>query len=96
MKIFLDDVRDAPDDSWVICRDSISFYNVLSACPEMIEVVSFDHDLGLDSADGYDCIKMLANDFGDIYPETVIVHSANPVGAENIIRYDEWYRRVRN
>ncbi|MFK7755298.1 MAG: cyclic-phosphate processing receiver domain-containing protein [Flavobacteriales bacterium] len=60
-------------------------------------VISFDHDLADidgDSANhsektGFDCAKWLSEycqDNGKILP-TFYVHSANPVGAENIINF---------
>lgn len=48
--------------------------------------ISFDHDLGED-ATGYDCAKYLVNfclDYNLNLPKNFFVHSANPVGAENI------------
>jgi hypothetical protein len=99
MKIWLDDLRDPPDDSWQVARDYDQFVNLCWAAKQAhypLDLVSFDHDLGEDSADGYSCIKILAlPEFCEIYPLNIEVHSANPVGRENIIKYDEWYRRMR-
>ncbi len=96
MKIWLDDVRDPPDDGWIVARSYLQFRFICSHLSNgpPFDLVSFDHDLG-DEKDGYDCIKLLASDFPLIYPAAIEVHSANPVGAENILRYDEWYRRMR-
>lgn len=98
MMIWLDDVRDPPDDTWFVCR---SFRDVQSAfllCAiygEIPDVMSFDHDLG-EGPDGYDTIKWIVERHPGYYPRVVLVHSANGPGAENIEKYDEWFRRVRS
>lgn len=103
-KLFLDDIRNPPDQSWVVVRS----YNEFVAYIEehgMPEVISFDHDLAdahyvhpnSDSSDpipyssydektGYDCAKWLITNNLHGYPKRVIVHSFNPVGAENILQ----------
>lgn len=51
----------------------------------MPDVISFDHDLGEEKS-GYDCLKYLVElclDTKNSLPE-IMVHSANPVGADNI------------
>ena len=51
------------------------------------EEISFDHDLGEDIKTGYDCAKWLCNYCwtNGIPIPTYNVHSANPVGRDNII-----------
>lgn len=48
--------------------------------------ICFDHDLGEDSASGYDCAKWLVNYCLDnnIFPPLWSSQSANPVGKANI------------
>jgi hypothetical protein len=46
MKIWLDDVRDAPDDSWICLRTGRALAGMLLIHQEEIEEISFDHDLG--------------------------------------------------
>ena len=62
MKIYLDDVRDPPDDSWTVVRSYHAFRNLLMTTREDITEISFDHDLGLDSSNaiaptGMDAVK---------------------------------------
>lgn len=101
MKIWLDDWRepdllvkmDYPDIEWVTSWAQLQ--KVLDASPdEQITFMSFDHDLGFDSPDGYEIIKILSSDYSRQYPQEIAVHSSNPVGAANIWEYDRWYRRM--
>lgn len=88
-RLFLDDIRYPPGQGWEIVR---SFEE---ACTFVLEKgipshISFDHDLGLEET-GYDFAKWLVNSHLDAIisiPDnfTFKVHSANPVGAENIQR----------
>lgn len=93
LKIFIDDIRNPPDDSWTVFRDSASFLDWLRLpdLPERlddVEIISFDHDLG-----GEDTSRPIAlfleewtfesDSGGHWFNELDIVtkiHSANPVG----------------
>lgn len=87
MKLFLDDVRTPPDGNWIVKRsskDGIEFV-LTKGCPTFI---SFDHDLG-----GEDTSMIFINDLiTNVLDQKVnipddfdyYVHSANPVGSENI------------
>ncbi len=88
-KVFLDDIRNPKDSSFVVLRSSEEFKNfiITEGCPNYI---SFDHDLGDAVESGYDCLKWLIeydlkNNKTFISKDFEInVHSANPVGKENI------------
>jgi hypothetical protein len=94
---------------WLVVRTYDQFVGLLEdwALNQHIEIdyVSFDHDLGLghgipdkDCPDGLDCAKALVEwcmNWGKKLPDFV-VHSLNPVGAENIRSYLESYRRHQN
>lgn len=96
MKLFLDDERSCPE-GWECVRNYGEFKDFIIS-RGMPEVISFDHDLGLEhyrdaatgvidyskyvERTGYDCAKLLV-EWGE-YPKFVIVHSFNPVGARNI------------
>lgn len=98
MKIYLDDKRNPADtypDSgeWTVVRNYWEFMDLLAVRGGDFSVVSFDHDLGETAtgkllATGYDAIKewvyLLSPDPTLV---EVRVHSANPVGAENIRAY---------
>ena len=86
MKLFVDDVRDAPDFSWKVVRSYKEAIDVLKS--EKVQILSLDHDLGEDLT-GYDIINWLEK---KVYheeiepPKKILVHSANPVGVDNIKR----------
>jgi hypothetical protein len=95
--LFLDDVRDpawvypqeAVDD-WMVCRSYAEAVAVIEDLG-MPDRISFDHDLGpADDRTGYDLAHYLVSldldSGGRSWPDQFEyqVHSANPVGAENI------------
>lgn len=86
-KLFIDDLRQPPDDTWVVTRSYQETVEYIEAngLPAMI---SFDHDLGL-AETGYDVAKWIVEqildekfDFPVSFSYTI--HSANPVGRKNI------------
>lgn len=91
MKLFIDDVRNPPDDSWVVARSSkeaLSFVKE-NGLPDMI---SFDHDLG-----GEDTTRVFLHEITEMIldkkltfkPFEYLIHSANPVGRDWIENYLE-------
>lgn len=96
MKIFLDDLRDAPDETWTVFRNPWGFMNFLAHTePGEIETISFDHDLAAfnykgEERTGYWVLTKL-EEIAAKYPETLDkipsdlrIHSANPVGRKNM------------
>jgi hypothetical protein len=87
-RLFIDDLRDPIDADWRIARTSAEAIGMLEdlGCPSEI---SFDHDLGGDDT-AMSVVKRLIDldlDVGCTFiPATFIysIHSANPVGRENI------------
>jgi hypothetical protein len=87
-RLFIDDLRDPVSSSWAIARTSAEAIALLETrgCPGEI---SFDHDLGGDDTAMIVVKRMIEMDLdasGRFIPcdFTFSVHSANPVGAENI------------
>jgi len=95
-RIFLDDLRDPYYVNWtwdecIVIRNFLDFkkYIERNGCPD---IISFDHDLGKfegqDEKTGYDCAKLLVdmdlNNLINITNLSFQVHSANPVGKQNI------------
>lgn len=88
MRLYLDDVRPCPV-GWYPCRapDDFKFLVVNYQWDEM----SLDHDLGdhlelnPDMVTGYDLLKWMVHDPAANWPShKPVVHSWNPVGAENM------------
>ena len=101
-KLFLDDVRDPPDDSWMVAR-SYSEAVALIEQNGFPDSVAFDHDLGkapiLEDKTGMDLAHYLIDldiehhSMPDHF--TYTVHSANPSGVANIKGLMEGYLRFR-
>ena len=92
MRIWLDDVREVPK-GFIHVHNLKELKMLLEISPdEVIEEMSFDHDLGLNTPDGYEIIKWLARKHPDRWPKEVRSHSANPIGRENIEAYDRLVR----
>lgn len=87
MKIWLDDIRPAPE-GFVHCRsvnETISLI-IQAEQTETIQLIDCDHDLGDYAADGGDGIKLLdwLVERGTTYP--IKLHTMNPVGRGNMQR----------
>ena len=99
MKLWVDDVRPAPD-GYAVCHsvneaketirlaESFCFYNPTTGEERRvkIELIDIDHDAGNYAADGGDYIRFLdwLEETGRSYP--IRIHSMNPVGVENMRR----------
>lgn len=100
--LFVDDIRDPlcvnwvklpKTDDWIIVRNYDEFVERIATLG-LPKFVSFDHDLAFegyapDERTGYDCAKWLVDhciSLNENVPDFV-VHSMNPVGAENIRCY---------
>lgn len=82
MKLWVDDIRMAPDESWSTARNSKCAISMLSIAKEqgdVIEIMSLDHDLGGDDTTRPVVLWCCENDW---WPDEVVVHSANYVGVE--------------
>ena len=102
MKLWLDDVRPAPE-GYVWCKSVneaksyiIKYSNRIDWDNNLVDEIEFidaDHDLGDYAADGGDGVKLLdwLEETGRNYP--IRIHSANPVGVANmrqIIERNGW------
>ncbi|MFP6560782.1 cyclic-phosphate processing receiver domain-containing protein [Paraburkholderia sp. B3] len=98
-RLFIDDLRDPTSPDWVVARDSATAIKLLETqgCP--VEI-SFDHDLGGDDT-AIAVVKRLIDldlDAGGSYIPNdfhFTVHSANPVGRENILELLARYLEFR-
>lgn len=97
MKLFLDDIRNPPDDTWVVVRTAQEAIRALAT--GTVTVISFDHDLGWEEVmSGNDVARwierMVAH--GTIKLPKWSVHSMNPVGAQNIRATMQAAERIAN
>ena len=90
-KLFIDDERNSPDNSWVVVRSSNQAIDYIknNGWPEFI---SFDHDLGGDDTTIV-FLKKLINIWDNNKIPEYRVHSANPVGTKNIISFIESWKK---
>lgn len=97
MKLYVDDIRNAPDESWMLVRTINSAIRFIEMYKTSITHISLDHDISHQVQVGslsrpYPCeetFQAVAHYIGSVYsnefecPE-ITVHSANPVGANSI------------
>ncbi|MBQ8708291.1 MAG: hypothetical protein IJ523_09420 [Succinivibrionaceae bacterium] len=96
VRIWLDDVREAPE-GYLWCRSVNETIKVIRDCEKnavAIKELNLDQDLGEYAPDGGDAIRLL--DFlaerETFYP--VEIHTANPVGRDNMQRMINRYWRA--
>ena len=92
MKLFVDDLRDPPDDEWTVARTYTAATAFLWAAGSELKEISLDHDLGEEKT-GYDFCRLMTDTKS--WPPKVRFHSANPVGRKNMeAEYAFYLRRV--
>jgi hypothetical protein len=92
VKIWVDDIRTPPDDTWIWKKTSAGSIEFLEYCKSehfSIFEMSLDHDLGGDDTTRPIVLWCCENDF---WPVEVRVHSANPVGVEWLEGMIEMYK----
>jgi hypothetical protein len=96
-KLYLDDIRNPKSEGWTIVRNFEDFVDYINK-NGLPDEISFDHDLGEDVKTGYDCAKWLCEYcwMNGIPIPPYNVHSANPVGRDNIIGTLKSYEKKLN
>lgn len=93
MKIYLDDIRKAPNNYILVKSVNQAKHLILNAEQnnESIEIIDIDHDLGDFANDGGDAIKLLdwLIERNTFYP--IHIHTANIVGRQNMERIIKRY-----
>ena len=95
MKLWIDDVRTAPD-GYVWCKSVYDAFDLITEYENRVdpfELIDLDHDAGIYSSFGGDYINVLywLEETGRNYP--IRIHSMNPVGVMNmrrIIQHNGW------
>ena len=95
MKLWIDDVRPAPDGyEWLKTTEgTIERIKHLGRCGVEIEILDMDHDAGDFARFGGDYIKILDWLESEMISIPIRIHSMNPVGCQNmraIIRRNGW------
>lgn len=96
MKLWLDDVRPAPEGYGYVAGSVSAAKVMIQSAEELgvrLELLDCDHDLGDQAQYGGDGIKLLdwLEETGRSYP--IRIHSMNPIGRENmrrIIKRNGW------
>ena len=83
-KLWLDDERRPPSDEWDWARTFLSAIELILTHRVIYDEFSLDHDLSEHEPTGYDFIRWVAISRPDLLPRIIRIHSANPVGAENM------------
>ena len=99
IKIYLDDdriYRNPEDDTWTRVYNYNEFVNQIKE-NGLPKIISFDHDLSEEKT-GKDCANFLVDYCidNDLDLPEYKVHSANPVGKENILGLLDNYKKFRN
>lgn len=91
MKLWIDDIRKAPD-GWTHAKTPHEAIDILNT-HNVIEAVSFDHDLGVDQYDNPLDSRCIVNYMitNGIEANNYHVHTANPVGREWLVGMIERY-----
>jgi hypothetical protein len=94
MKLFVDDIRMAPDKTWNVVRTFEGAVYAIKVFSNLLTEISLDHDLGVfpdpHGKDGAGIAKLLVEMAldGKLNKDIKITcHSMNPVGVKNIQGY---------
>jgi hypothetical protein len=92
MKLWVDDIRHPPGDGWVWAQTVAEAIAAITACPDVFEEMSLDHDLGEETTRP---IVLWLCEHEQSWPRVARVHSANPVGRSwltgMIYQYSPYY-----
>jgi hypothetical protein len=88
MKIWVDDERPAPDETWTLAENSIEACFILAAAHALIDraaiqEISLDHDLGGDDT-GMKVLDFMIEH--SIWPKVLTIHTSNPPARGQMLR----------
>jgi hypothetical protein len=98
MKLYIDDIRTPPDESWNICRSALSAVRALDMFWEQVTDIALDHDISHQVAVGkmsrpYPCeetFEIVARHIAALrclhpaWEPRTSIHTSNPAGASNM------------
>lgn len=86
MKIYLDDTRQVPDNSWTLTKTAKE--TIVHLLLSQVEEISLDHDLGDEENEtGYDVLRWIEEKVylaGYIPPQTIRIHTMNNVARKKM------------
>lgn len=84
MKLWVDDERPAPDQSWTVARTSAEAISKLFLMGVTLQVdeISLDHDLGGDDT-GFKVLDHLIK--YDNWPDVLTIHTSNPPARKRML-----------
>lgn len=96
-KIWLDDIRPPPDDSYIWCHSvdcakaCVEYAEKVTIVKPAVSLIDCDHDMGDFFIEGGDGIKLLdwLLERNTLYP--IRLHTMNPVGRDNMRRMIDRY-----
>lgn len=80
MKLWVDDERPAPDDTWTLARSSDEA--VLHLIMRNWDEISLDHDLGGDDT-GFLVLDWMIHE--GVWPKTLTIHTSNPPARKRML-----------
>lgn len=95
VKIWLDDIRDKPEEFDVSVGSEIETIILLRNLKNIDVFISFDHDLGLENGSGYGVACFIEANPDLVRLVGFDVHSANPVGRRNIEQALRKYKKIK-
>lgn len=106
IKLYIDDIRDVPDESWTLIRTISEAIRCIVLFRDEITEISLDHDISFDVRIGGvyrpfpspDTFQPVAYFIGEVYQPPyqnapkITIHTANPAGAESLQGILEYYQ----
>lgn len=88
MKLWIDDMRQAPNDTWTVAKSSAEALKILADKPEL-DVIALDHDLGLTATFKEDNIWPVMEYLTEykFSPVFITVHTGNPWARKELLAY---------
>lgn len=99
MKLFIDDIRTPPDESWHICRSVSAAIRALDMFWQQVEEINLDHDISHQVVIGrmsrpYPCEETFEavahyiaclKAIDETWSPKIQIHTSNYVGAQNML-----------
>lgn len=102
MNVWLDDVREVPEEFDIWCKTAREMISVLQQREGQLEMISLDHDLGeneYEVGNGYQVVTWIEQQVAltdYVPPKEIRVHSANPIAKKRMLQcIDQIHKLVK-